>query len=422
MNISWKKCIFTLIELFALFSCLPSTLIASPAAIQNNQLNWVEVSQGKLSTQIMFDFTNPILFSKKLNKKNFSLKINFPGMTLDQFKHTHVINQLAKLKKLGLISRVHLSEKNELAKKIVLALDFNQQIPAHSKTKNHKNLHKNKLLIKWVVLENPNRLIIDIFTQQKLDELQKKNSTLLQAHNHSVITDRPAYESYSHNQQKDLRIVIDAGHGGTQSGAQGFGLMEKNLTLDIARKTKSLLKQSGLNAILIRNSDATMSLVERSELASQLKADLFISIHVNATGKKNQSESGIETFHLEDRYHFPSPHHSGFVLMNLHNHKNLPTLVNDAQHKNLEASRTLATSIQTNLISSLATNNINVINRGVKSDGFRVLLRSSVPAALVEVGFLTNKQEALRLSQESYRTFLAQGIHQGIVKYLNSHS
>lgn len=421
MNISYKKTIFAFVEFFALFFYSTCCSQAPVIRTQNNRLNWVEVSQGKFSTQIMFDFTQPVFFAKKLNKEKFQLKLSFPGMTLEQFQHTHVMAQLKKLKTLGLVANISLLEKEKQIKRITLALDFAQETYT-SKNKNHasKEVQKNKLLIKWVTLESPNRLIIDIFTKQKLDELNRDNHVLLQAHNNSIVSDVTQKISHTRKSKlpKELRIVIDAGHGGSQPGAQSFGLQEKTLTLDLAQRVRNLLKQSGFNAILTRNNDSTLSLVERSELAAQLKADLFISIHVNASGKKGNSENGIETFYLDDRFIFPQAHQSGFILMNLKNHPNLPTIVSNALKKNLQASRNLASSIQHNLIGSLQDKNINITNRGTKSDGFRVLLRSGVPAALVEVGFLTNKQEASRLAQESYRSIVARGIYRGIEKYL----
>lgn len=421
MNISYKKTILAFVEFFALFFYSTCCSQAPIIKTQSNRLNWVEVSQGKFSTQIMFDFTQPVFFAKKLNKEKFRLKLSFPGMTLEQFQHTHVMTQLKKLKTLGLVANITLRKKEEQANGITLALDFAQEthIP---KNKNHtpQHIQKNKLLIKWVTLESPNRLIIDIFTKQKLDELNRDNHVLLQAHNNAIMSDMPQKISYTRKSKlpKDLRIVIDAGHGGSQPGAQSFGLQEKTLTLDIAQRVRNLLKKSGFNAIMTRNNDSTLSLVERSELAAQLKADLFISIHVNASGKKSNTENGVETFYLDDRFIFPQAHQSGFVLMNLKNQPNLPTIVNHALKKNIQASRNLANSIQHNLIGSLQDQNINITNRGIKSDGFRVLLRSGVPAALVEVGFLTNKQEASRLAQESYRSVVARGIYRGIEKYL----
>lgn len=387
-----------------------------------NKLNWMEVSQGKFATQIMFDFSQPIFFDKKLNKEKFRLKLTFPGMNLEQFKQSEVVGQLNKLKKLGLVSNVWLHEKEGQVNSVVLAIDFAKTVQHHSKNKRHKAImaERNKLLIKWATLESPNRLIIDIFTKQTLDELGKQDNMMLQARNNVVMSDssQEIYLPHQSKQQKNLRIVIDPGHGGSQPGARAFGLQEKDLALDIAQRVRKQLCQAGFNTILTRDADQTMSLLERSELAAQLKADLFVSIHVNATGKKDPHENGVETFYLNNKYVNQPANKSGFILMNLKNQERLPEIVNNALQKNAHASRALATEIQHNLVTTLHKHKHLVTNRGIKTDGFRVLLRSAVPAALVEVGFLTNKKEASHLAQEQYRSIVAQGIYQGIEKFV----
>ncbi|MBS1987382.1 N-acetylmuramoyl-L-alanine amidase [Candidatus Dependentiae bacterium] len=422
MNILHKKSIFLAIKLITILSYATCNTSAQSAQSAGNKLNWMEVSQGKFATQIMFDFSQPIFFNKKLNKEKFRLKLTFPGMGLEQFKQSEVVGQLNKLKKQGLVSNVWLHEKDAQITSVVLAIDFAQTVQSHGKNRHNKGVtpEKNRLLIKWATLESPNRLIIDIFTKQTLDELEKHDNMMLQARNNVIMSDttQEIYLPNKSKQQKNLRIVIDPGHGGSQPGARAFGLQEKDLALDIAQRVKKQLNQAGFNTVLTRNVDKTMSLLERSELAVQLKADLFVSIHVNATGKKDPHENGVETFYLNNKYVSQPANKSGFILMNLKNQERLPEIVNNTLQKNAHASRSLATEIQNNLVNALHKHKHAVTNRGIKTDGFRVLLRSAVPAALVEVGFLTNKKEAAHLAQEQYRSVIAQGIYQGIEKFV----
>jgi N-acetylmuramoyl-L-alanine amidase len=425
MNISRNKSIFLAIKFFTVLLYTmnsATTQPMQPAQLTGNKLNWMEVSQGKFATQIMFDFSQPVFFDKKLNKEKFRLKLTFPGMDLEQFKQSGVVGQLNKLKRLGLVANVWLHEKGAQPNSVVLAIDFAQTHQPQGKHKQHKPAasEKNKLLIKWATLESPNRLIIDIFTKKTLDELKKQDHMMLQARNNVIMSDttQEIYLPNKSKQQKNLRIVIDPGHGGSQPGARAFGLQEKDLALDIAQRVKKQLNQAGFNTILTRNVDQTMSLLERSELAVQLKADLFVSIHVNATGKKDPHENGVETFYLNNKYVHQPANKSGFILMNLKNQERLPEIVNNTLQKNVHASRALATEIQHNLVTALHKHKHAVTNRGIKTDGFRVLLRSAVPAALVEVGFLTNKKEASHLAQEQYRSVIAQGIYQGIEKFV----
>lgn len=377
-----------------------------------NRLNWIEVTQVAFSTQIMLDFNNPISFKKKLIKKDLCLKFSFPGMDISNFKNVSTENQLEKLRKLGLVTKTTLREKDNPIKKVIFSLNFAAINPHNNK--------KNKLLIKCSTIENPNRLIIDIFKEEKLNKLRKDDAVLLHAHNETIINEshQPTKKKNNTTLKINKRIIIDAGHGGSQPGTEHFGLQEKCIALDIAKQVQKKLNLSGFNAILTRNSDETLSLQERSEFASQLKADLFVSIHANAAPLGKSDENGIETFYLDSKYIFPQQQKNHFILMNLEQHHNYPKLVNEAHRKNINSSKKLAHLIQDSLIQTVKKKNYSINNRGIKKNGFRVLLRSQFPAALVEVGFLTNKKEATNLSQSSYRTILANGICEGIKNYL----
>ncbi len=170
------------------------------------------------------------------------------------------------------------------------------------------------------------------------------------------------------------RIMLDPGHGGHDSGAAANGLLEKNVVLDISRKTKAILEEHGYTVSLTRNDDVFLSLEERVARSNTWGADQFISIHAN--GYTDPNANGIETY-----YHPSSP-----------------------------VGKTIATSIQSGLI-----NETNGVNRGVKEETFYVLRNSTVPAALVEVGFITNQNDASKLANESYRSQLAQAIAKGIM-------
>lgn len=179
----------------------------------------------------------------------------------------------------------------------------------------------------------------------------------------------------SSDTESKKRIMLDPGHGGHDSGAAANGLLEKNVVLDISRKTQSILEQHGYTVKLTRNDDVFLSLEERVALANSWGADQFISIHAN--GYPDPGANGIETY-----YHPSSP-----------------------------AGKTIATSIQTGLI-----NETNSVNRGVKEETFYVLRNSKMPASLVEVGFITNQSEASKLADDSYREQLANAIAKGIME------
>lgn len=176
-------------------------------------------------------------------------------------------------------------------------------------------------------------------------------------------------------------IVIDAGHGGHDPGAVANGLQEKEVVLDISLRVEAKLRAAGANVVMTRRNDTFIELTERANIANRANASSFVSVHANAF---NGSAHGSETYWL-----------------------------NSAQTS--EDSRRLATAIQKHLINELATN-----DRGVKTANFSVLRNTNMPAALVEVGFLTNKQEAEKMKLASFREKAAVAIYKGILEYYNN--
>ena len=173
--------------------------------------------------------------------------------------------------------------------------------------------------------------------------------------------------------------------------------------------------------LLTRNDDSSLTLSERSEFAYQMKADLFISLHVNARPSSHTRDpSGIETYYLYAQDLLPPSNQRGFFFINQPKNKSLIKLLDSKLQKNITGSKQLATSIQANLINFLQHKKITVIDRGVKKSTLRVLLRSPVPCALVEVGFITHAEEAQNLGSKKYQDWLARGISRGIENYLKN--
>ena len=175
------------------------------------------------------------------------------------------------------------------------------------------------------------------------------------------------------------KVFIDAGHGGTDPGALGYGYRESDLNLQVAKKVESKLKSKGIDVKMSRSSDIFYSLSERAEMANDYGADAFVSIHQNSAEAK--SANGIETYY----------------------------------NGNKEEDKPLSNDIQTQVISQTGAN-----NRGVKNAEFTVLVKSKMISALVECGFITNELEVKKLSDSSYQDKLATGIANGIEEYLKS--
>lgn len=175
----------------------------------------------------------------------------------------------------------------------------------------------------------------------------------------------------------EVDIVLDAGHGGKDSGTNHKDLLEKDITLSIAEKTKDLLSESGYKVKLTRDDDKSMELSERVLFANQRKARIFVSIHCNSS--EDGGGNGIETYYAESK------------------------------EKN---SKALAEFLQKSLIDAT-----DARDREVKTANYTVILSTDMPAALIEVGFFTDEKERALLQTEEYQQKLAKGIAQGILNF-----
>lgn len=384
---------------------------------KRNRVKWAEVITSGISTQIMFGFDQPIYFKKKINKEKSQLLIQF-DVKKKLFNSSHVITQISRLKNSGVIKSVSIYEKSGGT---VLALTFPKNRVVNVGNKREKR--KNKLLIKWSKLKNPHRLIIDIFTTDALDNIRRRNNVIQQAHNTSS---RPFFFAAKRGKRpyrRKPRVIIDAGHGGNDLGAKGsHGIYEKNITLQIAKRVRNILRHNGISALLTRSTDDYVSPLTRSELAEQMHADLFVSVHVNSHGNPKQNPHGIETLYLDKSKFIPSKgnNNTGFWHLNTSPSSRMVKKVKDILLTNNKMSAKFAYNLQKNLIAQLKKQAYKPRNRGLKKSREKVLMRSSIPAALVEVGFITHKQELQNLISPDYQQIIAQGIYSGIKKTLIS--
>jgi N-acetylmuramoyl-L-alanine amidase len=214
------------------------------------------------------------------------------------------------------------------------------------------------------------------------------------------------------------RIVIDPGHGGHDPGASANGITEAELVLDVALRLETLLAaHEGTDVVLTRRKDEYVALEERTAIANHESADMFVSIHANASPQK--TASGVETFFLD----FASNPHAQSVAarenaMSDQNMRVLPELVKTiALNNKLQESRELADVVQASLVKRLRVKDAGARDLGVKRAPFVVLIGAQMPSVLAEVSFLTNKAEANLLKQSAYRQRIAQALADAIVKY-----
>ena len=210
-------------------------------------------------------------------------------------------------------------------------------------------------------------------------------------------------------------IVIDPGHGGKDPGAVSQKRQEKRIVLSLSKTLRDVLVKKGYNVRLTRETDVFLPLRKRTQFATNQKADLFISIHTNASTAR--SASGIETYYLalasdESARRTAMRENAGAE----YNMKELDALVGRIlkESKSTE-SRRLAELIQAQLASGKQAK-----NRGVKHAPFVVLIGTKVPAVLVEVGFISNPTEGKKLTTKAYQRQLAAAIAEGIEQYIKN--
>jgi N-acetylmuramoyl-L-alanine amidase len=217
------------------------------------------------------------------------------------------------------------------------------------------------------------------------------------------------------------RIVIDPGHGGHDPGAQVRGLSEADLVLDLAnRLEKLLLKEPGVEVVLTRRANVYVALEERTAIANRSAADLFLSIHANASA--NATVRGFETYFLN----FATNPEAEAVAArenagSSRTMNNLPDIVKSiALNNKIDESRDFATAVQSSMAERLRRVDRTSRSLGVKQAPFMVLIGATMPSALAEVSFLTNRQEATLLRTQSYRQQLADALFNGVMKYQRS--
>jgi N-acetylmuramoyl-L-alanine amidase len=230
--------------------------------------------------------------------------------------------------------------------------------------------------------------------------------------------------TYSLSRQLGLgvaRIVIDPGHGGHDPGAKARGLSESDVVLDVALRLETLLlKQQGVEVVLTRRTNTFVSLEERTEIANREGADLFLSIHANASA--DTAARGVETYFLN----FAANSEAEAVAARenagaARNMRHLPEIVKAiALNNKIDESRDFAAAVQRALHADMKKVNKDVKNLGVKQAPFMVLIGATMPSILAEISFLSNRQDSTFLKTEKYRQQIAEALLAGVMKYQQS--
>ena len=219
------------------------------------------------------------------------------------------------------------------------------------------------------------------------------------------------------------RIVIDAGHGGHDTGTIGpSGLMEKDLCLDVALRLGKIIQQRlpSAGVVFTREDDTFIPLERRTQIANEAKADLFISVHANSS--QDRKARGIETYYLNftgssDAMEVAS-RENALSENGVHNLQDIVAKI--ARSEKIEESRDLATLIQDSLSKRMENINRGERNRGVRKAPFVVLIGADMPSVLAEISFLSNPSDEQWLKKPENRQRVADGLYRGIESYLQS--
>lgn len=319
------------------------------------------------------------------------------------------------------ISQIRISQKTPSTVRLVVDVDF-------SRVQSYRVYH----------LPDPFRLVIDVYPREgngaaaadrPADKPADKPATppdkAAPPVKREVDPDDPNLNATSLARQLGLgvkTVVIDPGHGGPRPGTIGkSGLQEKEVNLAVALALQKLLREkAGLEAVLTRESDVDVSLEDRTVIANQKRADLFVSIHANA--HRDRRRGGVETFFLN-----VSPDPSVVELAaaeNATSTKNIgemkTILQKIVQNSKVQESKGLAEKVQRNLVKALSQDLPSVRDLGVKGGPFWVLIGGEMPSVLVEISHLSNSREEAKLRTPKYRELAARGIFDGIMEYIHS--
>ncbi len=298
--------------------------------------------------------------------------------------------------------------------KIVFALDSNLALVNEKAKKMQQSavIHKGALSV-------PLEFIKTCLVLQPAEKKRRVKKTIF-APSTSVSKKKRSWKTSS--KYRISKIVIDPGHGGKDPGAVGrYGLMEKDVVLDISKRLKRKLEARGIKVLLTRNTDRFISLGRRPAIANKNEADFFISIHANAS--RYRKAKGFEVYYLSDAVddsaralaaaENASLKFEDKSFDNTNNSRNL-----DATLWDIIYTENRAESIElAKYLCKEAKRKLWVRDRGVKGARFFVLKGARMPAVLVEVGFISNTKEESKLKDPKYRQRIAESLKRGILAY-----
>jgi N-acetylmuramoyl-L-alanine amidase len=396
---------FVLVSL--LLALIPSVVFAAGSSSQDSRkLTNIRYWASPTYTRVVLELDGPADFSHGSLKGTSQ---DFPRVYIDIPK-TDLIAGIGNTldAQEGILKRIRIGRQPNEALRVVLDLEELQET-------------------KIFQLESPDRIVIDIASGKQADMPSKEPeiSTVSVGVDDAIahVLDKAPKEAPPKIQIPPVnpgsglrRIVVDAGHGGKDPGAIGpGGTLEKDVTLAIAKVLAVKLREKfGCEVIMTRDKDTYLPLEERTAIANRVGADLFVSIHANAS--PNRDIGGVETYYLNfsknDKAAAVAARENGTSLKEV---SDLELILFDlmANSKINESSR-LAAAIQKQLVGSLAKHYRKVNDHGVRQGPFYVLLGATMPSVLVEAAFISNHVEEKRLKDRRFQEKAALAIVEGV--------
>jgi N-acetylmuramoyl-L-alanine amidase len=281
-------------------------------------------------------------------------------------------------------------------------------------------LDMNKLLAhNAFMLPNPSRLVIDVLAKNSIaaNSVREAPTVSLPVSPATLAKAKRTEPTLSVNGLR--KIVLDPGHGGKDPGAIGVGgVAEKDIVLSIAKKlARKLREEMGVQVVLTRNDDRFVPLEDRTATANVENADLFISLHMNAS--VNSEAKGLETYYLDNTSDEAAVRLAAREnSTSRRNISDLQFILSDmTQNMKLEDSITLAHRLQGAVVDGMAKTLGDVKDLGVKKALFYVLVGARMPSVLVEMFFITNRNEGRAMSRANYQDALVESLYSGIQKF-----
>ena len=354
---------YNFIKLFKLASLLfVFNVFNLPVKSSSDLAAWVLKSDGVLELKTKSDAKLKAYFQKANKSYGDRFWIDFKGE----------LSNPRTIKGNGPIKEIRLGKPVQGLTRLVIEFESNKKINPH----NWKliGIDKNNWRIKLAAFPKNDFQTISEGSFSSLNNLKKRSDYFVNLKNNIALANLPNVK------KNKFYVVIDPGHGGPDSGAIGIGgLRETDVVLDVSKIVTNILNKKGVKVKMTRTNEIDLDLGPRVSMANNTKADIFVSIHANASVGKKRNINGLETFY-----------YSGWK------------------------GRLLAEKIQKQIIKVSPGSP----DRGVRRGSYFVIKQTNMPAVLVEIGFVTGKLDGSRLSKDMHRERVAYAIARGILEYL----